>query len=415
MLQHVTTACHHCVDPGCLTGCPVKAYDKDPVTGIVRHLDDQCIGCQYCIFKCPYDVPKYSKSRGIVRKCDMCRDRLAADEAPACVAACPTSAISITLVNVGDAISHAKAGRALPGTPDPRHTKPTTRYIGTRNLGTARPADEATPTPEHAHWPLILMLPFTQLAVGTLIAGVALDQGLADGLPATARVALAGFATLIGLTGLISSTLHLGRPLYAFRAFLGLRTSWLSREIVGFGGWFNTVLMYVSLLVLKPDLLDGWARWMLGGGVVATGVAAVFCSAMIYVDTPRALWARWQTVASFFLTAASLGAATALLLIGWPGALSAGAVTALAAVLAGATLLQLAVTRTGTDPALVGTRHLLNGVLAPRRRRPDDLRRIRWRDAAPGDRHAHPGRPKRPRPPCWPWRCPASRSPSSAN
>src|SRR5262245_16341674 len=46
--QTVTTACHHCLDPACLNGCPVLAYDKDPITGIVRHLDDQCIGCQYC-------------------------------------------------------------------------------------------------------------------------------------------------------------------------------------------------------------------------------------------------------------------------------------------------------------------------------------------------------------------------------
>jgi len=81
--QTVTTACHHCLDPACMNGCPVNAYDKDPVTGIVRHLDDQCIGCQYCILKCPYDVPKYSKKRGIVRKCDMCSGRLAAGEAPA--------------------------------------------------------------------------------------------------------------------------------------------------------------------------------------------------------------------------------------------------------------------------------------------------------------------------------------------
>ena len=44
--QTVTTSCHHCVDPGCMSGCPVQAYEKDPVTGIVRHLDDQCIGCQ---------------------------------------------------------------------------------------------------------------------------------------------------------------------------------------------------------------------------------------------------------------------------------------------------------------------------------------------------------------------------------
>src|SRR5215210_7374922 len=99
VLQHVTSACHHCLDPACLYGCPVNAYEKDPVTGIVKHLDDQCIGCQYCILKCPYDVPKYSKARGIVRKCDMCSGRLAVGEAPACVQACPNEAIRITVVS----------------------------------------------------------------------------------------------------------------------------------------------------------------------------------------------------------------------------------------------------------------------------------------------------------------------------
>ena len=58
--------CMHCVDPACSDGCPVMAYEKDETTGIVRHLDDQCIGCQYCVLKCPYDVPKYSKKRGII-------------------------------------------------------------------------------------------------------------------------------------------------------------------------------------------------------------------------------------------------------------------------------------------------------------------------------------------------------------
>src|SRR5205085_3191577 len=87
--QTVTTACHHCVDPACLTGCPVDAYEKDVQTGIVRHLDDQCIGCQYCVLKCPYDVPKYNARLGIVRKCDLCSSRLSAHEAPACAQACP--------------------------------------------------------------------------------------------------------------------------------------------------------------------------------------------------------------------------------------------------------------------------------------------------------------------------------------
>jgi Fe-S-cluster-containing dehydrogenase component len=119
-LQHITTACHHCVDPGCLTGCPVLAYDKDPVTGIVRHLDDQCIGCQYCVMKCPYDVPQYSERRGIVRKCDMCSNRLAAGEAPACVQACPNEAIRIALVDqaeVSEKFSEAGSKAFLPGAP----------------------------------------------------------------------------------------------------------------------------------------------------------------------------------------------------------------------------------------------------------------------------------------------------------
>jgi Fe-S-cluster-containing hydrogenase component 2 len=45
-IQTVTTSCHHCLEPACMKGCPVKAYEKDPITGIVKHLDDQCIGCQ---------------------------------------------------------------------------------------------------------------------------------------------------------------------------------------------------------------------------------------------------------------------------------------------------------------------------------------------------------------------------------
>jgi Fe-S-cluster-containing dehydrogenase component len=100
--QTITTACHHCEDPACANGCPVLAYEKDAETGIVRHLDDQCIGCQYCVLKCPYDVPKYSKKRGIVRKCDMCQSRLAVGEAPACVQACPNEAIRIEVVRTGD-------------------------------------------------------------------------------------------------------------------------------------------------------------------------------------------------------------------------------------------------------------------------------------------------------------------------
>ena len=372
-VQHITTACHHCVDPGCLSGCPVKAYDKDPVTGVVVHLDDQCIGCQYCIFKCPYDVPKYSPERGIVRKCDMCTGRLAEGEAPACVAACPTQAISIQLVEVQDIEKRGGDGVSMPGAPDPTYTLPTTQYVGERAQAlttTTESADAKTPQPEHAHTPLIAMLTLTQAAVGVLIAAVALDVlaalGLALGFGGAPRLAVVGAATAAGLAGLISSTLHLGRPQYAFRALLGLRTSWLSREIAGFGGWFNTVLLYAGLLVLAPDLWGGAPRLLLGGGVVLTGLAAVFCSGMIYYDTPRPLWARWQTLASCYLTAAVLGGTGALVLSAWPDALPRAVAVLLAITAAAATWLQFKSARSvGQDPALRGSHQLLSGPLGP--------------------------------------------------
>ena len=111
VLQHVTSACHHCLEPACLNACPVDAYEKDPVTGIVKHLDDQCFGCQYCTLACPYDVPRFHAGKGIVRKCDMCGDRLRAGEAPACVQACPHEAIRITVVDRDDVRRPRRGGR----------------------------------------------------------------------------------------------------------------------------------------------------------------------------------------------------------------------------------------------------------------------------------------------------------------
>ena len=167
VLQTVTTACHHCLEPACQTGCPVNAYEKDPKTGIVKHLDDQCIGCQYCILKCPYDVPKYNKEKGIVRKCDMCSDRLSEGEAPACVQACPNQAIAITIVNRDAVVEDSEASAFLPGAPDPGYTLPTTHYKTDRVLPrNMLPADHYEVRKEHAHMPLVIMLVLTQMSVG---------------------------------------------------------------------------------------------------------------------------------------------------------------------------------------------------------------------------------------------------------
>lgn len=86
--------CPHCVDPNCVSVCPVSAMRKDPVTGIVTHHPDVCIGCRYCIFACPFTVPKYElyDAFGEITKCQLCNHRLAQGKLPGCVEACPTGA-----------------------------------------------------------------------------------------------------------------------------------------------------------------------------------------------------------------------------------------------------------------------------------------------------------------------------------
>src|SRR5499426_2744307 len=117
----LSMGCNHCLEPTCLQGCPVDAYSKDPVTGIVRHSADTCIGCQYCTWNCSYGVPQYNPERGVVGKCDMCHGRLSHGETPACVSACPEGAIAIEIVNVAAWQSSIAASRSNAGLPHGDH------------------------------------------------------------------------------------------------------------------------------------------------------------------------------------------------------------------------------------------------------------------------------------------------------
>jgi formate dehydrogenase iron-sulfur subunit len=298
----------------------VKAYEKDPDTGIVKHLDDQCIGCQYCVFTCPYEVPQFNAEKGIVRKCDMCTDRLAAGEAPACVQACPSQAIAIRVIDVADAHRAAAAGEFLPGTPSPAITVPTTRYVSAEPLPSElAPADQRRVRPFDAHNPLVLMLVLTQLAAGSYTLS-ALARGMLGAEAAEALLALVALvAFTLTMVGLGASTLHLGRPKYAFRAVLGLRTSWMSREVVAFGALSGLGAGYVLLQHgrripgLGPVLSGSAALVPIAGALlVPVSLVAVFTSVMIYAVTRRAYWAFGTTLAKFFGSALVLGAATTL-------------------------------------------------------------------------------------------------------
>jgi Fe-S-cluster-containing dehydrogenase component/DMSO reductase anchor subunit len=329
----VTAACHHCVDPACLAGCPVKAYEKDPVTGIVRHLDDQCIGCQYCVFTCPYEVPRFNEKKGIVRKCDMCTDRLEVGEAPACVQGCPNEAISIRLVDQQAVVETAQADAFLPAAPSPTLTLPTTVYQSKTPLPkNTLPADFYSVKPAARHAPLVLMLVLTQLAAGVFTADLLLSRWFTDLAPLL-RPFHAGFALLIGLVALGASTLHLGRPQFAYRALLGLRTSWLSREILAFGAFAGLAMAYAGLLWSARLPALGGLSWFRGAGsglydvlaaaVAIAGLGGVLCSVMVYHVTGRRFWNGAATGVRFFGTCVVLGSVVTLmsatLAVAWLG------------------------------------------------------------------------------------------------
>ena len=133
-------------------------------------------------------------------------------------------------------------------------------------------------------------------------------------------------AYLLAAGGLMASTLHLGRPERALKAFTQWRTSWLSRE-----AWLSVAALlamaaYGAGLVFV-DTRVPWLGW-LGAALAA---ATVLATSMIY--TQIAAVPRWHT---------ALTPALFLALSAGGGALLAGQVTAALALLALAAVVQIA-------------------------------------------------------------------------
>lgn len=346
VLQHVTTSCHHCLDPACASACPVDAYEKDAATGIVRHLDDQCIGCKYCTMACPYEAPKYHAGEGIVRKCDLCVDRLRVGEAPACVQACPHEAIRVRVVEVAEVVATAAAGAFLPASPGPNLTRPTTRYRAERPLpADVEAADAHRVEPEHAHGPLVAMLVLTQLAAGGFLFGLVGRLGGAGSVP------LGALSLGALLVGLAASLAHLGRPHLAYRAVIGLRHSWLSREVVCFGAFAKLAGASVLLGLIGPELADRWPALGIGLaiGAAASGIAGVACSVMVYQVTRRPAWSGLRVVCRFVGTTLLLGLAARLTVGAWEGVVPGPA--------AWAALAALAMAKVAAESELLDHRH----------------------------------------------------------
>jgi len=128
--------CLHCVDPSCVSVCPVSAMQKNPLTGIVSHYPEACIGCRYCVLSCPFSVPQFEYNTPFpqIHKCQFCAHLQAKGQLPACCDVCPTGASLF-----GDARElREEAKRRLAAKPGESYQFPRGR------LGGDRPGHEAT-------------------------------------------------------------------------------------------------------------------------------------------------------------------------------------------------------------------------------------------------------------------------------
>lgn len=86
-MVHLPLLCMHCDNPPCVDICPSRASQKRS-DGIVWVDGNKCVGCLACVMACPYGARTFNKEKGIVQKCNFCKDRVEQGKLPYCVQTC---------------------------------------------------------------------------------------------------------------------------------------------------------------------------------------------------------------------------------------------------------------------------------------------------------------------------------------
>lgn len=270
---NLSLACNHCAEPACLPACPAKAYTKDETTGAVLINSENCIGCKYCTWACPYDAPKFNEKKKVIEKCTFCNDRLIVGNNPACVTACPTGALSLTDWN------HEETIQNIPGFTN-SDLQPAIKFIPLRNESQkpefAEPIYSRTVldfigveriTPESkislkSEFPLMIFTNIIVLLVSWFTSHIVGNVKI---------IPLLFFGA--GLVAMGLSTSHLGNKLKAYRAILNFKTSWLSREIVFISFFIGSSALFLFI----PNVLAvfGWIT-------ISAGFLSLFSIDMLY-------------------------------------------------------------------------------------------------------------------------------------
>jgi len=361
---NISMACNHCEDPVCLKGCPTRAYTKYLEYGAVLQDPDICFGCGYCTWVCPYNAPQLDPVKGEVSKCNMCVDRLEIGLQPACVSACLGNALEFGVIeDLPKGQEEAKL--SLPSFPDPKISRPNIRFQQKRDLPESFGRMDAgamtyerdkiqgehfkiaeKKTKHTDGWgfdklrsredPLVLFTLVSQFTVGAFLLLFLFPRltGLAGTLEPEAYpkvyMGLLVSMVLVQAFALLSSTLHLGKPQYFYRAFYNLRHSWVSREIAAMGAFFNFlgaytfVTLFPGLIEWLPETLALNLPDLLGLGASVTGPMGIYCMYRCYRIPARPYWDHWHSGGVFFASGLILGSGVLGLTFGGAGLLKDG-------------------------------------------------------------------------------------------
>ena len=166
----------------------------------------------------------------------------------------------------------------------------------------------------HPAYSVILFTVLSGAGYGLLaLAGL---TALAHGPASSFEFGLVVMLTGLGLAtaGLLSSTLHLGHPERAWRAFSQWRSSWLSREGVAAMATYAPALIFGWLWVTTADVSDPMLQ-AFAVLMIAMCVLTVVCTAMIYASLRTVRQWRTALVPAVYVTMAFATGAPILLVI----------------------------------------------------------------------------------------------------
>lgn len=145
---YLPLACQHCENPACERVCPTGATYKDD-KGRVEIDYDKCIGCRMCMAACPYNARTFNwndpvratgagygdarvpeRTRGVMEKCTLCKERTDEGDEPMCVRCCPADArVFGDLDDPDSAVSRLRREQSAEVLLEEKGTRPQVFYV----------------------------------------------------------------------------------------------------------------------------------------------------------------------------------------------------------------------------------------------------------------------------------------------